>query len=128
MTFATFDLFAAVVARDAAHLGRLDRLAVDATGAGGLVSASGLTNGGPEGINDLLPGAVLLPGDEVIPDGTLGGQVVRQVVPLAAGTGLVEQRVDHFAQIHGARPATRLGGRQQGLDQLPLSVRQVRSI
>src|SRR5579859_7516257 len=98
MTLATFNLFAAVVARDAAHLGRLDRLAIDASGAGGLLPASGLADASPEGINELLPGAVLVPGDEVIPDGALGGQIVGQVVPLATGACLVEQRVDDLTQ------------------------------
>src|SRR5258707_7025065 len=128
MTLTTFDLLAAVVARRAAHLGGLDGLAVDATRAGGVLTAGGLANPGPQGIDDLLPGAVLVPGDEVIPGRPLGNEVVGQVVPLAAGARLVEQGVDHLPQVHDARAAARLGRRQQGLDQFPLGVRQVRTI
>src|ERR1022692_2992412 len=119
MTLATFDLFAAVIAHDAAHLGRLNRLAIDATGAGSLFAPSSFTDASPESIDDLLPGAVLLPGDEVIVDGALGSQVVRQVVPLATRADLVEQRVDDLAQVHSAWPATGFGGRKEGADQQP---------
>ncbi len=69
-----------------------------------------------------------MPAGEVIPGRPLGNEVVGQVVPLAAGARLVEQGVDHLTQVDDARAAARLGRRQQGLDQLPLGVRQVRTI
>src|SRR5262249_32433163 len=82
----------------------------------------------PQGVEDLLPGAVLPPGDEVIPGGALGLQVVRQHVPLAAGARLVHQGVHHLAEVHLPRPASRLRRGEQVLDQVPLPVRQVRPV
>src|SRR5277367_4560181 len=108
MTLPTLDLLAAVVTHLAAHLGGFDGLAVDAAGAGSVLAASGLADADPQGIDDLLPGTVLFPG------GDLGDQIVWQVVPLTAGTGLVEQRVDHLPQVDGAGPAAVLGRWQQG--------------
>src|ERR1700682_5835786 len=128
MTLPSLDFLAPIVADRAAHLGALDRLRVDAGGAGGCLSACFLADMLPERVNDVLPGAVFLPGNEVIPDGTLGSQIVGQIVPLTASTGLIHQRVDHLTQVHLARSAARLGRRKQILDQIPLLVRQVRSI
>src|SRR6266404_852755 len=128
MTLASLDLLAAVVADRPAHLGALDRLGVDAVGAGACLPACLLADMLAERVQDFLPGAVFLPGNKVIPDGTLGRQIVRQIVPLTAGTGLIHQGVDHLAQVHLARSAARLGRRKQIVDQLPLLVRQVRSI
>src|SRR5579872_5581152 len=128
MALATLDLLAAVIADGAAHLGGLDGLAVDASGAGAILPAGGLASAGPQGIDDLLPSAIALPGGEVVPGGALGHEVVGQVVPLAAGACLVEQGVDDLAQVRGAGAASRLRRRQQGFDQLPLGVGQVRMI
>src|SRR4051812_39997859 len=104
VTLATLDLLAAVVADIPAHFRRLDRLGVDAGGAGCFFSPCGRADLPTQGIEDLLPGAIFLPGNEVIPNGTLGEKVVRQIVPLAAGTSLILDRVDHLAQIHRTRP------------------------
>src|SRR5436309_11915974 len=90
MTLAAADLLVAVVAALAAHLGGLDALRVDAAGAGGLLAGGLGADPAAQGVEDRLPGAVLLPGDEVVPHGALGQQVVRQVVPLHAGPRLVE--------------------------------------
>src|SRR5215471_291235 len=128
MALPSLDLLAAVVADRPAHLGALDRLAVNAGGTGGCFPACFLADLLAEPVHDFLPGAVFLPGNEVIPDGTLGCQIVRQIVPLAAGTGLIHQRVDHLTQVHLARSAAGLGRRKQFLDQIPLLVGQVRSI
>src|SRR2546423_293362 len=128
MALAAVDLLVAVVAALAAHLGRLDALRVDAAGAGGPLPGGLATDLAAQGVEDLLPGAVLLPGDEVVPDGALGQQVVRQVVPLHAGPRLVEQGVDHLTQVNRARPAAVLGGRDQGLDEFPLGIGQIGAI
>src|SRR5215831_14565551 len=121
MTLATSDLLVAVIAARASHFTGLDRLRVDDSGAGSFVSALGFADLAPQGIDQLLPGALLLPGDEVVPDGALGKQIMRQEIPLAARAGLVEQGVDYLAEINLAWPASRLGRRKQRLNHLPLS-------
>src|SRR5437879_5768965 len=114
MTLATLDLLAAVVADGTADLGALDGLAVDAAGAGCFLTVGSRADLGAQGVEDLLPGAVLVPGGEVLVGGALGDEVVGQVVPLAAGAGLVEQGVDHLTQIDAAGPTAGFGGRQEG--------------
>src|SRR5437764_4875071 len=111
MTLAAADLLVAVVAFGPADLAGLDTLGVDGSGAGRLFPALGLANLHPQGIDEPLPSAVLLPGDEVIPHRALFQQIVRQHVPLATRSRLVEQGVDHLAHIHLPWPASRLGRR-----------------
>src|ERR1700730_5897352 len=111
MTLASLDLLAPVVADAAAHLGALDRLSVDAGDARRLLPTGLRADPAPKGIDDPLPTASAMPGDAAVPDRTLGHKVVRQIVPLAAGSGLIHQRVDHLTQIDRARPSPRLGGR-----------------
>lgn len=62
---------------------------------------------------------------EVVPDGALGEQVVREQLPLAAGAGLVQEGVEHLPHVDRAGPPAGLGGRDEGLDVLPLGVGQV---
>src|SRR5437667_4884237 len=128
MTLPSLDLLAAVVADRSAHLGALDRLGIDTGGTGGGLPAGLRADLRTERVHEVLPGAVLLPGHEVIPDGALGHQIVRQIVPLTAGAGLIHQGVDDLAQVHLARSAAGLGGRKQILDQSPLCVGQVGSV
>src|SRR5271163_965472 len=122
MTLTSLDLLAPIVADRPAHLGALDRLGVEAGGAGGCLPACLRADVFPERVNDFLPGAVFLPSNEVIPAGALGDQIVRQIVPLTARAGLIHQRVDHLAQVHLAWSTARLGCRKKILDQLPLLV------
>src|SRR6266567_3557874 len=128
MTLAAVDLLVAVVAGGAAHLAGLDRLRVDDGGAGRFFPAAGFTNLATQGIDELHPGLVLLPGYEVIPDRALGEQIVRQHVPLAARPRLIEQGVDHLAKVNRAGTAARPGRRQQRPNHFPLRVRQVRAV
>src|SRR5438270_1193780 len=128
MTLAALDLLAPVVADGTADLGTLDGLAVDAGGAGCFLATLSRADLGTQGINDLLPGAVLMPGGEVVVGRTLGHEVMGQVVPLDAGAGLVEQRVDHLTQIDRARTATRFGRRQERFEQRPLGIGEIRTI
>src|SRR5438046_2149084 len=128
MALVAVDLLVAVVAVFATHRGGLDALRVDAAGAGGFRAGGLGADLAAQGVEDLLPGAVLLPGDEVIPHGTFGQQVVRQVIPLHAGPRLVEQGVDHLAHSDRARSAAVLGGRDQGLDEFPLGIGQIGAI
>src|SRR4051794_40207805 len=96
MTLAALDLLAPVVALLSPPLGGLDALRIDAGGAGGRFASLLLPHLGAQGIDDLLPSAVRVPGSEVIPDRALGQQVMRQVAPLHARPRLVQTRVDHL--------------------------------
>src|SRR5450631_1984277 len=125
MPLAALDLLAAVVADRTAHLRAFDGLAVDARGAGRLLTAFLRANLTPQDVDEFLPRAVLLPGDKVIPDGAFGEKVVGQIVPLTAGSSLVLDRVDHFAKIHLPRAARCLASGEEIFDQVPLLVRQV---
>ena len=70
---------------------------------------------------------VLPPPGEVVVDGALGRQVVREHVPLAAGTVEVEDGVDHFPHLDLPRPSHPVD-RDQRLDDGPLGVGQVGGI
>lgn len=79
---------------------------------------------------DLLVGAVVPPGGEVVVRRALRRQVVRQQGPLTAGPGLVKDRVHDLPHriaalvaAHGTVPV--LPGREHRLDQRPLLVGQV---
>ena len=125
MTLPPADQLAPVEAPRPADLGPLDRLAVDVADLRRRLPPLGLAGLRTQGIDDPLPGAVVAPLLEVVPDGALGQQVVRQQLPLAAGAGLVEQGVEHLADVGRARPAAGLGRRDQRLDDRPLGVGQV---
>src|SRR5260370_6196672 len=128
MTLAAIDLLVAVVATDTAYFGGLHALGVDAGGAGRLFPARLGADLAAQGIKDLLPGAVFLPGDEVIPGRAFGYEIVRQVVPLYAGAALIEQGVDHLAHIDLSASAAMLGGRDQRFNDFPLCVGLIRRI
>lgn len=53
-------------------------------------------------------------------------ELVRQHSPRAAGAVEVEGAVDHFPHVHRAVTTTRLGGRDQRLNDRPLPIGQVR--
>jgi hypothetical protein len=97
MTLAAPQLLAAVVAPKAADLAALDRLAVDAPGPRRRPPTGRLSHPLTQGVEDALPGAVVPPLLEVVVDGALGRQVVREHVPLAARAGLIEDRVEDLA-------------------------------
>src|SRR5512147_1211228 len=88
MTLPAADLLAPVVAPRAADFRALDRLAVDVADARRRVAALGHADLLAQGVRDPLPGAVVPPPREVVPDGALGQQVVRQQLPLATGACL----------------------------------------
>lgn len=79
---------------------------------------------------DLLVGAVVPPGGEVVVRRALRRQVVRQESPLTVGPGLVEDRVHDLPHRVAALVAADgtvpvLPGREHRLDQRPLLVRRV---
>src|SRR5271155_479893 len=128
MTLAALDLLATVVAHRPTDLAALDGLGVDTGGTGRFLATGFLADASPQCVQDRLPGAVTLPAFEVIVGRASRAEVVRQVVPLAARAALVEQGVDDLAEIDLPRSPAGLGGRQDGLNQVPLGVRQVRGI
>src|SRR5262245_5722654 len=81
-----------------------------------------------QGVEDGLPDAALLPGLVVVERRALGRQVVGQHVPLAARVRLVQDRVDHLAQVRRRLPRFGHRRRHQLTQYLPLRVRQVRLV
>jgi hypothetical protein len=100
------------------------RLAVDAPGTRAGLPAGGDPDPTPQGVVDPLLGAVVPPLGEVVVDGALGRQVVRQHVPLAAGAVEIEQGVEHLPHVVSPGPADLLDGDQR-LDDRPLLVAEV---
>jgi len=107
----------------AALLGGLHRLAIeDGHGRLGLL-AGRLANLGPQGVVDVVPGAVLLPEAEVVEDNAVGWQVVRQRPPDTAVAGLVQDGIDDLPSAVFWGPSARLGLGHPVVDQLPLGIR-----
>jgi hypothetical protein len=121
------DVARVVIAPLLSDFGRLDRLAVDAPGAGAGLATVGDPHLLAQGVEDLLPGAVIPPLGEIVVDGALGREVVREHVPLAAAAVLVEDRVEHLPHLDLTGPPHAVDG-DQGLDDLPLLVGQVGGI
>src|SRR5438067_1908634 len=92
------------VVRSRSTVSRRYRLAVDAGGAGRLVAARGAADPGPQGVVDFGQRAVDAPAAEVLPDGTLGREVLGQEPPLTAGPGDVEDGVEHGPHRRLTRP------------------------
>src|SRR5215207_3842999 len=120
---ATF--FPPVVPVRGTELGPLDRLTVHDRDRRLGVLPDRLPNLLPEGVVNLVPGAVRLPRAEVVEHDPVRGQVMRQRSPHAPVPGLVQDRVDHLPAGVPGRPTTRLRPRDVALDQLPLAIRQV---
>lgn len=79
---------------------------------------------------DLRVRAVVAPGREVVADGRLRRQVVREIIPLAAGPTLVQNRVDDLphlvaALMPGQRRVVGLPRQDHRLDQRPPLIEQV---
>lgn len=120
--------FSAVVPAVAADTSRLHRLAVDPPGLR-LRRVAGLDpHVLAEAVVDPLPQAGLAPQGEVVEHRLEVREVVRQQLPRAAGAEVVEDAVDDLPPVHRRSPAlagARLRFRQERLQTLPLSVRQV---
>src|SRR5436305_7766594 len=131
MALAAPHLLAAICPAFLAAQRRLDRLAAEHRGAG-VVRAPGLGAGqGAKDVEQLLPGATLVPVLEVVVHRPPRREVVRQGPPGASLARMVEQRVDDLTQIDLPRPAgspPTLDSGQQRLDQGPLLVRHVARI
>src|SRR6056297_2115393 len=127
------DFLASVVSTAFARLRTWDRLGVDATGTGELISIGrvSLPNQLHNASVQSIQGAVISPTLEVVIDRTLGQQVMRKHVPLASTSSLILNRVVHFTKVNLAW-LTKATHRRQSFkfwaDQLPLFIRNVRLV
>src|SRR5215831_7411319 len=91
MALAPVDFLTAIVpALWAAHLGGLVRWAIDARGAGRGLAPGCHTSPLAQGLDQLGPCPIVAPPSKVVIDRTLGQQIVRQHIPLAATAVQVE--------------------------------------
>lgn len=131
MSLPALDFLPAVVASlFPADLGRLRRLTVDARRAGRRFLSRRDAHLASQSVDQPLPRAVVAPLGEVPVRRALGGQIVRQHVPLATAAVDVQNRVDYLTEVDLARTseAVRSFRRQPRRKQTPLLFRQVRRI
>src|SRR5262245_19580415 len=129
MPLAPFDFLAPVIpALRASHLGSLDRLTVDAHDTGRGCTPSSPTRPLAQHLDQLGPGPIVAPLHKIIIDGTLGQQIVRQHIPLAATAVQVEQRIQDFPHVDLPRAPSSwaaLGRWEQRCHDCPLLIRQI---
>jgi hypothetical protein len=111
-----------------AHLGGLDRLAVDDPGARLGMTAQPLSGLLAQGIVDPDEDAGADPLIKVVPNSAPLGEVVRDIAPLTAGAQEIEDGVRDLSQVHLPGATHLLGGFDEGPHQLPLLVRQVTGV
>src|SRR5712691_4343079 len=132
MPLAPVDLLAAIIPPlGASHLGGLDGLTINAHGAGRGLAPHGHTSPLAQGLDYLGPCPIVAPLDKVVIDGTLGQQIVRQHIPLAATAIQVEQCIQDFPHVDLPRAPSSwalLGGGDHRSHDGPLLVRQIRGI
>src|SRR5271170_5628273 len=119
MPLSPSDFLAAVITPLAAHLRGLDTLAVNAGCARCCLArpiiGAFLPHLLAQRIHEALPGPILAPPAEILVDGALGQQVVRQHTPLTARPIEIETRIENLSHVHFSRCTTMLGGRNQRL-------------
>src|SRR5512134_2425162 len=115
MPLASFDFLAPIIpALGAAHLGGLDRLAIDARDTRGRLAPRGHAGAFTQGLYYLGPCPVVAPLRKVIIDRALGQQIMRQHVPLTPAAVQIKKRVEDLPHVDLTRvPSawTRLGRR-----------------
>ena len=121
-------LFCPRHSRVAPFFSGLHRLAVDDGRAGCGLSACCFPNLGPQGLFYPLPCLVISPVAEVPSDRAPRWQVVRQQTPGTTGAQHVPDGIHHLPAGVLGGPATRLHRRNQGFQNLPLGLRQIRGI
>src|SRR5215468_1536620 len=115
----------------ASHLGRLDRLTVDAHDTRRGRAPSSYTRPLAQPLDQLGPCPIVAPLHKIIIDGTLGQQIVRQHLPLAATAVQVEQRIQDVPHVDLPRAPSSwaaLGRWDQRFHDCPLLIRQIRWI
>src|SRR5215468_2606726 len=109
----------------AAHLGGLDRLTINAYGTGRGLASCRHTNPLAQDLDQLGPCPIVAPLHKVVVDGTLGQQIVRHHIPLAATTVEVQQGIHDFPHVDLPRASSSwalLGGWEQRFHNRPLLV------
>lgn len=125
VAFAAHDLLTGIVAPWAAALGRLGALTIDHPGTWAGLAPFDLARSHHQQVIDRLPQATVAPGVEIALNRRERREILGQHPPLATTCCHVEDRVHNLAQVGAARPAARLRGRQQRLDQCPLACPQI---
>src|SRR5262249_25151550 len=103
-------------------------LAVQDRGTGRSVPSGGFAHLGAQGVMDALPSSIQTPDAVVAGHGAPRRQVVGKGPPLAARPQVIEDAVEHFPDIHGARVAARLGVGNERLQARPLFVGEVAGV
>jgi hypothetical protein len=104
VAFAALDLLAGIPAARPARLGGLDRLAVDDPGRGAGLASRRLAGLEQQLEINPLQNPAVAPRVEIVLHGRERRKIARQLAPLAAGSGDVEDGVDDRPQIDRARP------------------------
>jgi hypothetical protein len=121
----TVHLLVAILAALSPALGPLHCLGLDAARTGSGITSGVLPDRLPQGVEPLLPSAVVTPLAEGVVHRARGKQVVGQQVPVTAGTVLVKQRIQDLAHGDGTGTAPRLGRRDERWHDVPLVIRQI---
>jgi hypothetical protein len=124
VAFAARDFFAAIIATLATLCGRLHRLTIDTRSTWGWLPRGRLlcADLGTQGIQHLLPRAIVSPLRKVFIDGARGQQIVWQHVPWAPCAVEVQDRVDDFAHVHRSRSPAGLRWGNKRLQDIPLII------
>jgi hypothetical protein len=129
MPLAPVDFLAAILAAlRSSHLGGLDRLALNARGAGCGLTPCFHTSLLTQCFDQFGPRPVVAPLGKVVIDGTLGEQIVGQHLPLTTTPIQGEKRVQDFPHVHLARATAScalLGVWDHWFHDGPLRVRQI---
>lgn len=125
VTLASHNLLARIVAPRAATLGGIGALTNDHPGAGASLAPLNLAGSHHQQVVDRMPQATVAQGAEIALNRRDRREIPGQHPPLATICCHIMDRVHNLAQAGAARSAARLRGRQQRLDQCPLSTAQI---
>jgi len=125
MPFASFHLFAAVIATLSAQLRRLDALAIETAGRGVLVAARPLANLSAQGVVEALPVPAVTPLAEIPIDTGPLWVLMGEHAPFDAPVDNIKQGIDHRPHIELAVASTRFGWWDQIFDTIPFGIREV---
>ena len=125
MPFATFDLFARIVAMLARDVGRFDALAVQAPGGGMFMSARLPAYLGTQGIVQALPVTAVTPLPKVMIDTFPLRILPGQSSPLDAAHHHIQDGIEDQTHLQAPWPPARFCRRNHILDQIPLVISQI---
>lgn len=128
VALAAIHLLAAVVAMRPALFGRLDRLAVDDGGAGSGLAPVRLAHALAEDAVNTLPDASATPRAKIVEDRRPGTIFTWHIAPGAARPQEIEDAIEDPTKVDATGTPSRLGGREQGLEQRPFTIAEVTGI